>query len=66
MFTANRKSKIKKEYEQDPSWIDDLNGAGLGEMAKVMRKIVDGEPVSGIEVDDLYNLILSSKQQKDE
>lgn len=66
MFTASRKAKIKQEYEKDPNWHRDLIDAGLHHHARVMKAIVDGHSVTGIEVDDLYNLIKSSKQQKDE
>ena len=66
MFTAARKKYIKAEYEKDKDWPRDLIDAGLEDQAKVMRRIVNGDSVTGIEVDDLYTLIKNSKQQKDE
>lgn len=66
MFMAERKKYIKAEYEKDKDWIRDLIDAGLEHHARVMRRIVNGDPVTGIEADDLFHLIKSSKQQKDE
>lgn len=67
MFKAARKKYyIKAEYKKDKEWLRDLIESGLGHHAKVMKRIVNGDSVTGTEVDELYKLIRDSKQQKDD
>lgn len=56
---------INQMYAEDTEWLNDLVEAGLGDHARTLRKVINGESVLLDSVVDLHGIMINSVRQKD-